>query len=174
MKKIGICTLYYNNRNYGANLQAYALQRIVASFGFEAEMLSYYNNTRLHLLLSVLKQRIKKKSNVFANIKIRNDAVDSFKLAIPHSKLYYSSTIRKANAEYDGFIAGSDQVWNPDWINNFMSLAFVDPDQLTVAYAVSTGKITMNQIQKKNLKSLWRTQTISQSEKKNPFQLCKS
>ena len=33
MKKIGICTLYYRNRNYGANLQAYALRTVLEAMG---------------------------------------------------------------------------------------------------------------------------------------------
>ena len=61
MKKIGICTLYYKNRNYGANLQAYALRTVLETMGNEAEVIAYYNNTRLHGILSAIKQKIKKK-----------------------------------------------------------------------------------------------------------------
>lgn len=42
MKKIGICTLYYKNRNYGANLQAYALQQTLKSLGCDAYLIPYY------------------------------------------------------------------------------------------------------------------------------------
>lgn len=166
MKKIGICTLYYKNRNYGANLQAYALRFILDSLGYEAELISYYNNTRIHGLLSAIKQKLKRKSCISGEIAIRNAAVDRFNQEIPHSKLYYSSTIDAANAEYDCFITGSDQVWNPDWINRYMALEFVTSDKRTASYAASTGTIQLNDVQQQKLRSaLVCTQYISLREK---------
>lgn len=166
MKKIGICTLYYKNRNYGANLQAYALRKVLESLGNEAELITYYNNTKLHFLLSAVKQKMKKKSCIAAGIATRNVAVDQFNQEIPHSKLYYSNTIDSANSEYDCFIAGSDQVWNPDWINRYTALEFVNSDKRTASYAASTGRICLNDLQQRKLKSaLENTQYISIREK---------
>ena len=166
--KYGICTFYYKNRNYGANLQAYALQKVVESFGMQAEMISYTNRTRLYNSLAELKHKAKKNAILSDEIASRDTSIDRFNRSIPHSKLYYSNTIEKANAGYDGFIVGSDQVWNPDWINNCMSLAFVAPEKRTVAYAVSTGKITLNDVQKRKLRiALENTDYISIREKES-------
>ena len=89
MKKIGICTFYYKNRNYGANLQAYALQKTIESMGYDAEMISYYNNSKLHYLLSIIKHKILGKDKIFNDIKLRNSVIDEFNKSIPHSKLYF-------------------------------------------------------------------------------------
>lgn len=168
MKKIGICTLYYQNRNYGANLQAYALQRVISSMGYDVEMISYYNNTRLHYLLSSIKQKIFRKGKISDGIKKRYLEIDDFNKSIPHSKLYYSNTIDKANNNYNCFITGSDQVWNPNWINRYMSLEFTNEKALTIAYAASTGKIVLDQSQQQKLKiALDHTKFISIREKES-------
>ena len=167
MKKIGICTMYFQNRNYGANLQAYALREVLGRMGNDAELVTYYYNTKLRRVLSVIMRRLKKNS-IPKEIAVRNAAVDRFNQAIPHSRLYYSHTIDKANREYDCFITGSDQVWNPDGINRYMALEFVSPDKRTASYVASTGKIMLNKEQKKKLKlALESTQYISIREKES-------
>ena len=168
MKKIGICTLYYRNRNYGANLQAYALRTVLETMGHEAEVIAYYNNTRLHWMLSAIKQKIKKKDRIADSIRIRNAAIDRFNTSIPHSELYYVNTIDRANSAYDCFVSGTDQVWNPEWINRYMSLEFVHEDKCTAAYAASTGKITLSETQQQKLRrALDHTQHISIREKES-------
>ena len=152
MKKIGICTLYYMNRNYGANLQAYALQSVLEELGAEAQVIPYYHGTQLRRCFSEIRQRVKKKDCVASSIAARNAAIDEFRNAIPHSKCYFSNTIDYANADFDGFITGSDQVWNPDWINRYMALQFADESKLTAAYAASTGRITLDDAQKEKLR----------------------
>lgn len=166
MKKIGICTLYYKNRNYGANLQAYALSSVLRNMGNEVELVNYYYSTKFHRILSAIKQTVKKKDKIEGDIKKRNKVVDSFNKSIPHSKVYYVNTIDRANSNYDCFITGSDQVWNPDFINRYMSLEFTDGTKPTAAYAASTGKIVLNEDQKKKLKiALEHTKYVSIREK---------
>ena len=168
MKKIGICTLYYMNRNYGANLQAYALQSVLEKLGAEAQVIPYYHGTKLRRCFSGIKQRIRKKDRVASNIAVRNAAIDGFRNTIPHSKCYFSNTIDTANADFDGFITGSDQVWNPDWINGYMALQFADESKLTAAYAASTGRITLDAVQKEKLRvAMGHTKHISIREKES-------
>lgn len=161
MKKIGICTLYYQNRNYGANLQAYALRYTLEKLGVNAELVPYYYRTRVRRLLSSIKQRLKKNS-ISKNVEKRNRVIDKFNNLIPHSKVYYSNTIHKANKYYDCFITGSDQVWNPDWINKYLSLDFVEDGKVTASYAASTGKVNLNVSEQQKLKrALNNTKYIS-------------
>lgn len=168
MKKIGICTLYYKNRNYGANLQAYALQAVINSFGFSAEIISYYNNTKWHGLLSEIKQSLRKRKLHDNDIRIRNNRIDQFNMSLSHSELFYSNTIYRARLNYDCFITGSDQVWNPDWINAYTSLEFVGRSKLTLSYAASTGRIHFDQMQREKLKkAMENTQYISIREKES-------
>lgn len=167
--KVGICTLYYANRNYGGVLQAYALCKAIERFGYSPEMISYVDCALLHSSLSRIKQCLLgtfvKKEGTLASIETRNDAIDNFRNSIPHSKLYFSNTIKKANDCYDIFIAGSDQVWNPYWINRFMSLSFVK-EKHTVAYAASVGKTNLDLEQQDKLRiALKHTDVISIREK---------
>ena len=166
MKKIGICTLYYKNRNYGANLQAYALQQTIKSLGCDAYLIPYYHGTRSRRILSELRQRLL--FNKVKEIGERNLAVDKFNAAIPHSRLYYSTTIRAANKDFDGFIVGSDQVWNPDWINPYMSLEFVEKSKMTASYAASIGRTKLNDEEKRKVDvALKNTRHISIREKES-------
>lgn len=41
MKKIGIITLYSHSKNYGGNLQAYALVEVLRKLGQNAEQIDY-------------------------------------------------------------------------------------------------------------------------------------
>lgn len=169
-KRIGICTLYCNNRNYGGNLQSYALCKTIKSLGWQAEMITYYNSTLIRSKLSKIKLSLihilSKKDKISKQLAIRNRAIDCFRESIPHSKLYYADTIKKANAYYDCFITGSDQVWNPDWINWFMSLEFVDETKRTIAYAASVGKTKLTPEQQEKLKrALMHTDVVSIRER---------
>ena len=168
MKKVGICTIYFENPNYGGILQAYAMQKIIEILGYEAEMITYYNGTRLHRLLSRIKNASIKKDTVSKKVRIRRKAVEGFALSIPHTKLYYSNTICRATNNYDCFITGSDQVWNPNWINIYTSLDFVDHRKKTIAYAASTGKVNLDPVQSEKLKrAIENTKYISIREKES-------
>lgn len=168
MKRVGICTLYYQNRNYGANLQAYALQSVIAKMGNEAMLIPYYSGTKLRRILAGIKHSLTKKDRIYESIRDRNAAIDCFNSEIPHSKCFYSNTIDNANKDFDCFIAGSDQVWNPDWINRYMSLEFTKKDKLTASYAASTGMVTLNGEQKARLRSaMEHTSYISIREKES-------
>ena len=140
MKKIGICTLYYQNRNYGANLQAYALRYTLEKLGVNAELVPYYYRTRVRRLLSSIKQSLKK-NRISKNVEKRNRVIDKFNNLIPHSKVYYSNTIHKANKYYDCFITGSDQVWNPTqpYCLEPYFLTFVPKGKKKISYASSIG-----------------------------------
>ena len=41
MKKIGICTLHDANPNFGATLQAFALQEVLKKMGYEPEFIRF-------------------------------------------------------------------------------------------------------------------------------------
>ena len=55
--KIGIVTIFHNNYNYGAVLQAYALAKVIQSKGKEVEVINYYDSTLLRYLLFRIKQK---------------------------------------------------------------------------------------------------------------------
>lgn len=161
MKKIGILTFYYNNSNYGGLLQAYALQKYVASLGVQAEQIcydfqTYRKKSFKDYIRSLIKKLIRDNNNIDEifnlNIESRNRKFKDFEKAIPHSKtVYHYQSIKDANSEYDFFICGSDQIWN-DWglrddvVKNF-ALDFVHSKN-KMSYAASFGSSSISDYHK--------------------------
>ena len=167
--KIGIVTMYFGNRNYGGNLQAYALCCVLNDMGHKAEIVSFYNKNKVRFILSSTKQFfLSFRNGVSKKIRVRNKAIKSFNISIPHTKLFFPETIKKANKHFDCFIVGSDQVWNPDWLDEYTTLNFADNDKVKISYAASLGKINLSDKQRAILKqAIDNTNYISLREKEN-------
>lgn len=144
MKKIGILT-FHRAVNYGAQLQAYALQKTVSEMGTDCELVDYicpaitkpykpFYIAKSNPLLSFAKScvmwnRRRKKALSFESF--QNKIVKS-------NEQYDSSNIALANDKYDLFITGSDQVFSP-WCVDFdpaYFLTFAD-DKKKFSYAAS-------------------------------------
>lgn len=164
MRKIGILTLYHNNQNFGALLQAYALAAYINQNKIgdcTAEQITYdtpyvrrsirelIEAKRLRII-STLVKKICFKLHLFAykllygsklsiNDSGRIKANNKFAAKIPHSPVITPETVRTLNSRYDIFITGSDQVWNPTWFRSACFLDFVDDDKKKFSYAASMG-----------------------------------
>lgn len=136
----------YKNNNYGANLQAFALNKICNNYGLPTETILYCNNNRFYAFLSNIKQFLKSIGKQQFNK--RKKRIAHFRNSIPHSKVYYKNSIRLANKRYDCFLVGSDQVWNPENVNDFYSLSFVQSNKSKISYAASIGKKVLTEKQK--------------------------
>ena len=151
--KLGLLT-FHDAANYGAVLQAYALQAYLESAGFECEYLDYRNATRRHqydmgyhaahsLLHGHPAETLKYLlgSPFMALRKHRFAAFRRKYLNVSHQEWRTSSELREAAGQYDKFVVGSDQVWCPE--NNGSDTAFlldfVEEDSRKVAYASSFG-----------------------------------
>jgi len=145
--KIGILT-YHNTRNCGAALQAYALQKKLASLGIDSEIIDYrcpeiektyrlkkiYDNKSIKELI---KWFLTFKRNKRTQVKF-----DYFKNEYLNiGKIYDKTTISDANREYDAFITGSDQVWNMRLNGSDYTylLDFVEKGKRRISYAASMG-----------------------------------
>lgn len=167
-KKIGILTHYYNSRNYGGNLQAYALVTYLNNSGYQAEQISFSTNfssppPKRKLNLSYLVKlpfrcvRLLYK-RIFISLEEKNHNVSKYKEiafsafnqnAIPHSeKVYRSDSIQDCVDDYDVFITGSDQVWNFTWYNPEFFLDFVPSDKIKLSYAASVAQDSLTDRQK--------------------------
>ena len=145
--RIGIIT-YHNTRNCGAVLQSYALLKTLKKLGCNAEIIDYHcteiDNAyviKKPWQLRSLKETVKWMLTISKNIKAQKK-FDIFKsknmtVSLPYDK----HTIKAANESFDGFVTGSDQVWN-FYLNgadeNYI-LAFASEDKLKLAYAASLG-----------------------------------
>lgn len=155
--KIGIITHYYKSTNYGGNLQAYALCRILGEHGYMAEQIAYDKSAdqlfpkQSHRGLADLTRRgaskIKKQlgkwrlGSLRPQLEVRKQAVLQFnENLIPHSEVcYHRGNIAKTNEIYDVFITGSDQVWHPKAVCGAYLLDFVHEDKIKLSYAASVS-----------------------------------
>lgn len=163
--KIAIITEYYKSRNYGGNLQAYALSHAASSLieGAVVEQISYEKGggsrsvkrmgalcflkkaTRycIHRAIKPFKKALSRKKERLIRplLQERYRCLDTFNQEkIPHSKVYNAATIADAAAEYDVFITGSDQVWNPSFWNPAYRLEFVPSGKPKLSYAASISR----------------------------------
>ena len=133
MKKVGIITINDNN-NYGNRLQNYAVQEVLKKINVEPITLKNEpaTNTKNKYLLRKIKSFFNRGS--YSKIIERKECFEDFnkninfssKKITPYSKLN----------EYDYFVVGSDQVWNP----NFGRLRDVD----LLEFAESRKKISFS------------------------------
>lgn len=137
--KAGILTFHEAN-NYGAVLQAYALQQTLKKLDVESELISilpkrHEPETSQPMKSSPLLKRIQEAG------KKRAQKFDDFrKEYLVCSVPYSNDNLRELNNSYDFFIAGSDQIWNvqiPD-ADPVYFLPFADPKKC-YSYAASFG-----------------------------------
>lgn len=135
---IGILTMYYQNYNYGGQLQAYALSKILLQQENIVEQISfdlyggnfldkwigrYHRNYSKILHLRKMRKALseskaynenrQKYLELFANGNNMIDRFNEFMANIPHTEYVNSRTIRKLSRKYDTVILGGDQIWNP-------------------------------------------------------------
>lgn len=153
--RIGILSHYFNSHNYGGNLQTYAFCQLLVRLGYDAQQVAYQVNT-LSSKVSIF-ERIKRQKSVKqliqsvfiktmnkffrAKFSQRNLSIARFNAGIPHSENIYTVKNILDCTDYDIYITGSDQVWNPDWTEETTFLLdFVPEGKKKLAYAASIGK----------------------------------
>lgn len=108
MVKIGIITFHWAS-NYGAVLQAYALQQFLMKYGYQTEIIDYLPHR------TILKQKIKMllKHDLVTYVKERNLKIFRKKeLKLSSTKYWDQKKLVNAFRNYQVIIAGSDQIWN--------------------------------------------------------------
>lgn len=145
-KRVGIIT-FHDTLNYGATLQCYALQEVLHNMGAEVQVIDYkcpvFEKVYSPFFVSAptLRKFLYMLAAMNMNLKKQKKKRDFQKRYIRLSQTYSPETIHMANAEYDIFIAGSDQIWN--WqltgFDKTYFLGFVRDDKKKYAYAASFG-----------------------------------
>lgn len=145
--KIGIIT-FHRALNYGAVLQAYALQEYLNTIGIDSEIIDY-RSEYIEIFYKQIKENPLKNPKMYLKELIyapfntlKRKKFDGFlKKYIKFSKkITTKEELKKINKEYDIFIAGSDQVWNLKW-SGFDKTFFLDfaEDEKKYSYAASFG-----------------------------------
>ena len=148
--KVGMLT-FHKADNYGAVLQAHALQNYLIRLGCEAEIIDYRPNIkREDKRLSLARKLGKYFSNPIDRVKARKYArartekFDHFRkknLILSEESYNGDSSMEADPPYYDCYIVGSDQVWNTDLSNRSKAfyLHFVKEGK-KISYAASFGK----------------------------------
>ncbi len=157
--KVGIITFHRVN-NYGAVLQAYALQKTIRRLGFDCEIIDYRRKNVRDIFLwqrnkagSLLKGRPDRQpytnaefirmvcDTIFFNNRKVAAKFNAFRKHLPMSRPVNSDSVRQLNREYDLFLSGSDQVWNCGrvYLDKNYFLDFVEDDNRKGSYAASFG-----------------------------------
>lgn len=147
MLKIGIMT-YYGARNYGASLQAYALQEVL-KVKYNASVINYKSRvinkdyftkkTFVEWLKYLAKKILFQK--YMLEVKKKDELFELFNTEfIVPTEIYTEETVSELNNVFDIVISGSDQIWNDrifkdDW--NYL-LPFLN-DEKKYSYAASFG-----------------------------------
>lgn len=162
--KIGIVT-YVKCDNYGAELQAFALQWKLNSLGYDAEVINLEKRNidmkrNPDVILGAIKQRFKQEG-VFAIVSIVRKFLETkkritdedkykvinenkhklfenfFENKVRHSEKYYSldEISNATDLKYDVYIAGSDQIWN-----------YIHTDRLDVYFLMFANKFKAKKI----------------------------
>lgn len=139
MKKIGILTITRGPMNFGNRLQNYALQTVLEDLGARPETIYAAELLKHSIFLSRCKQLAKR----FIKTSSRRRHFDAFDRRYIHASrlIRFGDHTPPALAdEYDAFIAGSDQVWNPGfWFNSDFEYAAFAPEHKRFSYAASFG-----------------------------------
>lgn len=155
-KSIGILT-YHNADNFGAVLQAYALQTVLMKkFNVDAQIINYHcdavERTRyVYKNGKGLKALIRKclLSIYYAN---KRSNFNKFRLKnLRLSPVYDSRNIKQCAYKYDAFIVGSDQVWNLEcsgWDYTFFLKFVVSKKKFSYAASIGTYIYTNSEQQK--------------------------
>ena len=151
--KLGLLT-FHTAANFGAALQAYALQEFLEGKGYDAEYIDYQSHKRrmIYDMPYRVKQSFKRGKLIdaffyaagmpFLNMRKRKfEEFNRRYLRISDTLYHDKKELEKANGHYDMFIVGSDQVWNPgnNGKDTSYMLRFVGDEHKTMSYASSFG-----------------------------------
>ena len=140
MKK-GIIVTLWGEYNFGNRLQNYAVQEILKDKGIDA--LTIKNdpilNSKDKYILRLLKFKLKKVKNK-SEESIRTQNFKKFNENINLSKKYFSFFDKIKFKDYDYWVVGSDQVWNPSFgaLRDLELLTFVENEK-KIALSASFG-----------------------------------
>lgn len=145
MKKVGILNFQYSTHNYGAVLQAAALEHICTQLGHEAQHLDYMAKRRVTFKGRVgqaLRQLGLRKTPGHNRV-VNEQAFERFRerFLTRSKKITAQNEFSSIASKCDTVIVGSDQVWRPAFAKDTLGffLGYVPDGVDRVSYAASFG-----------------------------------
>lgn len=165
-KKLKIGGLTWWRYNYGSILQAYALQQKLNSYeNVDYEIICQYgkkvastsnliDKLQRYGLFVTLKKAVWKFG--LKKLRKRNSKIQLFmdqNLRVSEME-FKENDMQEANRFYDGFVCGSDQVWNPQLteMDSIYWLGFAEKGKLKFSYAPSVGVDAFSEEQEKQIR----------------------
>lgn len=159
--RVGLITLQ-DNHNYGNRLQNFAVSQLMRDYGIEADTIIIENKAdsfaqkhsekgfkyfvkkllpiQLLYVCSIFKMRL------FGDklLNAREREFRKFNKRYIKTKTHYVNRYKqlfqnRQLQEYDYFLTGSDQVWNPDWAGKDIYFLTFAPPQKRIAFIASIG-----------------------------------
>lgn len=166
MKKVGILTFHWAT-NFGAVLQAYALQKCLEKMGFDAEVINY----RPYRIILI--QKITMWRNYEHQRKERALRRFRKKIKLSNQTVHTAKELKFVFEQYDSIIAGSDQIWNESFTlgaEGKVTLSYFlqnCPSHIKrISYAASFGAEKVSELYKEQVKpELSQFSAISVREK---------
>ena len=126
--KIGILTFHFVH-NYGAVLQAYALQEFLRSNKYDVEFINFrpyerlFHEFRRFYIRRFISRNLKRVIYQLLLIPKRELRWKNFERFI-NENLKMSPKVKEIPSSYDVYVFGSDQIWNPFITNGFIDSYF--------------------------------------------------
>ncbi len=150
--RIGVTT-WFRDMNYGTVLQALALQTYLKKIGHEPALINYLPTRnfpkdkrrtfiqKVHNKLDFLCTNKYKKTHSDIFDKKRDCFFDTIdKRCDVTAPIQNEADFVKISNSFDAFICGSDQIWNPNWLDKHFFLDYVDGSKRKkISYAPSVG-----------------------------------
>ena len=184
--KVGIVT-FHTAINYGAVLQALALQETLSSLSDSVEIVNYESDEVVAIYHPFSLRKYKRLFRNSVRGVVRSLASDLlhgwrvmrknrnfqkfFKAHYRMSEVSYRAPVElsEATVKYDACFAGSDQIWNPDITRGFDSVYFLNfghKNMIRASYAASIGRDSFSEEESAILKQeLERFDAISLRER---------
>lgn len=163
--RVALVTIH-NTNNYGAIFQAFALQTILSRYA-DVEIINYDNRhisrsfdlVRFSLSIHGLLGAGKDIFRLFPRRRVINNFMRFIENNMNLTKTYSSSDLKQGGGgEFDCYVAGSDQIWNPACVsqNGIMDpvyfLDFCPKGARKISYASSLGAYQFSDQEKLKLK----------------------
>ncbi len=143
-----IATLaYQRHENVGAVLQCYALQKTITSYGHKCEVIDYVCDPADRIFgyqsfkVKGIKKYITSCIGVISRLPKKPAFISFRKNILETTKKYDKRNISELDGVYDGYIVGSDNVWNSKLtgLDGAYFFDFVTDDRKKASYAASMG-----------------------------------
>ncbi|MBO5284004.1 MAG: polysaccharide pyruvyl transferase family protein [Lachnospiraceae bacterium] len=170
MLRIGIVTLFDDNYNYGGQLQAYAMCRLFGGLKQDAKVVSFHYDSGKYLVQRIkalgvrgtwdsLKNKVifrwragQRDSQLQKEYAVKIEKYQQFMKEIPHTETFAGGDMQAADKQFDCFVCGSDQVWNPGWWNDIYFLGFTEKPKFS--YAASIARESLKDRERKYIKRM--------------------